>query len=109
MIQGGDPDGQGTGGPGYTIEGEFSSNGFENDLSHERGVVSMARSQDPNSAGSQFFIMHRNGEFLDGEYAAFGKVTKGMEVVDEIVMSQRDAMDKPLEDQVMKTVEVISE
>ncbi|RLL45441.1 peptidylprolyl isomerase [Oceanobacillus piezotolerans] len=106
MIQGGDPKGDGTGGPGYAIKGEFSSNGFENDLAHERGVISMARSMDPDSAGSQFFIMHQDSPHLDGEYAAFGRVTEGMETVDQIVSVERDGMDKPLEDQVMKKVEV---
>lgn len=106
MIQGGDPDGQGTGGPGYTIKGEFTSNGFENNLEHDRGVISMARAQHPDSAGSQFFIMVEKSPHLDGEYAAFGKVIEGMEVADAIVSSERDAMDKPLEDQRMKKVEV---
>ena len=106
MIQGGDPDGNGSGGPEYTIEGEFSSNGFENNLKHERGVISMARTQDPNSAGSQFFIMVEAAPNLDGEYAAFGKVIEGMETVDAIVAVERDNKDKPLEDQQMKTVEV---
>ncbi len=106
MIQGGDPDGNGSGGPEYKIEGEFSSNGFENILKHERGVISMARTQDPNSAGSQFFIMVEEAPNLDGEYAAFGKVIEGMETVDAIVAVDRDNKDKPLEDQQMKTVEV---
>lgn len=106
MIQGGDPEGNGTGNPGYAIPGEFSSNGFENDLEHERGVLSMARSQDPDSAGSQFFIMTELSPHLDGDYAAFGKVTEGMEVADEIVSAERDDMDKPLEDQQMKEVTV---
>ena len=106
MIQGGDPDGNGSGGPEYTIDGEFSSNGFENNLKHERGVISMARTQDPNSAGSQFFIMVEAAPNLDGEYAAFGKVIEGMETVDAIVAVERDNKDKPLEDQQMKTVEV---
>ncbi|WP_249869981.1 peptidylprolyl isomerase [Oceanobacillus saliphilus] len=105
MIQGGDPEGDGTGGPGYSIAGEFNSNGFENELIHERGVISMARSGHPDSAGSQFFIMVDNSPHLDGEYAAFGKVTEGMEVVDAIV-AQETAGEKPLEDQIMKTVEV---
>ncbi|RDW17727.1 peptidylprolyl isomerase [Oceanobacillus chungangensis] len=105
MIQGGDPDGNGTGGPGYGIKGEFSSNGFENELIHERGVISMARSSAPDSAGSQFFIMVADSPPLDGEYASFGKVTEGMEVVDNIVSVERSAADKPLEDQKMKTVE----
>ncbi|MFK3937337.1 peptidylprolyl isomerase [Alkalihalobacillus sp. NPDC078783] len=108
MIQGGDPDGNGTGGPGHSVEGEFSSNGFENDLSHERGVVSMARSQDPDSAGSQFFIVVEDSTNLDGEYAAFGKVTEGMDVVDEIVSVETDASDKPVEgqEQVIETIVV---
>jgi len=106
MIQGGDPLGNGTGGPDYSIDGEFTSNGFENNLKHERGVISMARTQDPNSAGSQFFIMVENAPSLDGEYAAFGKVLEGMETVDKIVSVERDQQDKPLEDQVIKKVEV---
>ncbi|MGE7665261.1 peptidylprolyl isomerase [Ureibacillus composti] len=106
MIQGGDPLGNGTGDPGYSIEGEFSSNGFENNLKHERGVISMARSSDPNSAGSQFFIMVESAPHLDGEYAAFGKVIEGMETVDAIVAVERDAADKPLEEQKMQKVEV---
>lgn len=106
MIQGGDPSGDGTGGPGYTIDGEFSNNDFTNDLKHERGVISMARSGDPNSAGSQFFIMVKASANLDGDYAAFGKVTKGMDVVDTIVNAPRDKADKPNSDQVMKKVEV---
>lgn len=106
MIQGGDPDGTGMGGPDYAIKGEFTSNGFENTLTHERGVISMARSQDPDSAGSQFFIMTEQATHLDGDYAAFGKVTEGMETVDEIVAAERGKGDKPLEDQKIKTVEV---
>lgn len=106
MIQGGDPKGNGTGGPGYSIKGEFSSNGFENDLKHERGVISMARSSAPDSAGSQFFIMVNESTSLDGDYAAFGKVVEGMEVVDAIVSVERDDVDKPLEEQKMKTVKV---
>jgi len=106
MIQGGDPSGNGTGGPDYSIEGEFSSNGFKNDLKHERGVISMARSNDPNSAGSQFFIMVKDASNLDGKYAAFGKVIEGMEIVDTIVAAERDGADKPLKDQQMKKVEV---
>jgi len=106
MIQGGDPSGNGTGGPGYTIDGEFSNNDFTNELKHERGVISMARSGDPNSAGSQFFIMVKASANLDGDYAAFGKVTKGMDVVDTIVNAPRDKADKPNSDQVMKKVEV---
>ena len=106
MIQGGDPNGTGMGGPDYSINGEFSSNGFENTLTHERGVLSMARTQDPNSAGSQFFIMTEAASHLDGDYAAFGRVIEGMEVVDEIVAAERDGNDKPLQDQKMKKVEV---
>lgn len=106
MIQGGDPDGNGTGGPGYGIPGEFTSNGFTNDLSHERGIVSMARTQIPDSAGSQFFIVVADSDFLDGEYAAFGKVLTGMDVVDEIVGVNRDSSDKPTEAQVIKTMTV---
>lgn len=106
MVQGGDPDGTGMGGPDYAIKGEFSSNGFENILTHERGVLSMARSQHPDSAGSQFFIMTEAAPHLDGEYASFGKVTEGMDVVDQIVAAERDGNDKPLEDQKMKKVEV---
>lgn len=106
MIQGGDPEGTGTGGPGYAIKGEFSSNGFDNELKHERGVISMARSSAPDSAGSQFFIMVDTSSSLDGDYAAFGKVTEGMDAVDKIVSVERDAQDKPLEEQKMKTVEV---
>lgn len=106
MIQGGDLSGDGTGGPGYTIKGEFTTNGFENDLKHVRGIVSMARAMHPDSAGSQFFIMVEAAPHLDGQYAAFGKVTEGMDVVDKIVSVDRDANDKPLEDQVMKKVTV---
>lgn len=106
MIQGGDPDGIGTGGPGYSIKGEFSSNGFTNDLKHTEGVLSMARSMMPNSAGSQFFIMHKTSPHLDGDYAAFGKVTEGLDVVDEIANVERDYNDMPLEPQVMVEVTV---
>lgn len=106
MIQGGDPDGRGTGGPGYTIKGEFLLNGFVNELEHTRGVLSMARSQHPNSAGSQFFIMAAPAPHLDGQYASFGKVIEGAEVIDEIIMVPTDMMDKPLESQVMKQVAV---
>ncbi|WP_339214563.1 peptidylprolyl isomerase [Solibacillus sp. FSL W8-0372] len=106
MVQGGDPDGTGMGGPDYSIKGEFSSNGFENTLTHERGVLSMARTQQPDSAGSQFFIMVEAATHLDGDYASFGKVIEGMEVVDKIVAVERDGSDKPKEDQIMKTVEV---
>ena len=106
MIQGGDPNGRGDGGPGYSIKGEFNSNGFKNDLKHTRGVISMARTMDPNSAGSQFFIMHKDAPHLDGEYAAFGKVIEGIEVVDEIARVRTDFSDRPLEKQVMKKVTV---
>ncbi|WP_432406230.1 peptidylprolyl isomerase [Wukongibacter sp. M2B1] len=106
MIQGGDPNGNGTGGPGYTIKGEFMQNNVENGLMHKRGVVSMARSASPNSAGSQFFIMVNDVPQLNGEYAAFGKVIEGMEVVDKIVGVERDEKDKPLEAQAIKTVSV---
>ena len=107
MIQGGDPAGVGTGGPGYNIKGEFALNGFkQNDLKHERGVLSMARAMHPNSAGSQFFIMHKNSSHLDGQYAAFGKVIEGIEVVDEIASVQTDWNDKPKVSQVMKKVTV---
>ncbi len=106
MIQGGDPDGRGTGGPGYSIKGEFSSNGFKNDLAHERGVLSMARSMHPDSAGSQFFIMHQDAPHLDGEYAAFGKVTDGFDIVDSIAFTKTGWADKPVEPQIMKTVTV---
>ena len=106
MLQGGDPDGNGTGGPGYSIKGEFSSNGFKNDLAHTPGVLSMARTMIPDSAGSQFFIMHKDAPHLDGEYAAFGKITEGMDVVNKIAEIPTDYMDRPLEDQVMKTVTV---
>ena len=106
MIQGGDPDGVGTGGPGYCIKGEFLMNGFKNELSHKRGVLSMARANHPNSAGSQFFIMHADSKFLNNQYAAFGKVTEGIEVVDEIASVKTDMNDKPLSDVRMKTVTV---
>lgn len=102
MIQGGDPQGVGTGGPGYHIKGEFSMNGFKNQLKHERGVLSMARANHPNSAGSQFFIMHANAFYLDGQYAAFGKVIDGMDVVDEIATVSTDFRDKPLQEQKIK-------
>lgn len=105
MIQGGDPAGNGTGGPGYTIRGEFRSNGFaQNDIKHLRGVLSMARSMMPNSAGSQFFVMHQNAAHLDGQYAAFGKVIEGMDVVDEIAATATDMRDRPLAPQVMESV-----
>ena len=99
MIQGGCPYGTGTGGPGYTIKGEFNANGFLNPLKHTRGVISMARAFDPNSAGSQFFIMHKDAPHLDGSYAAFGKVVKGIEVVDKIAETETDMRDKPFADQ----------
>ncbi len=99
MLQGGCPDGTGTGGPGYSIAGEFAGNGFRNDLKHERGVLSMARSMSPNSAGSQFFIMHQNAPHLDGQYAAFGKVTSGLDVVDAIASTRTGRNDRPVEDQ----------
>ncbi|MBP5166132.1 MAG: peptidylprolyl isomerase [Oscillospiraceae bacterium] len=104
MIQGGDPEGTGMGGPGYSIKGEFSSNGFINNLAHERGVLSMARAMNPDSAGSQFFIMVAPAPYLDGEYAAFGKVTDGMEAVDEIVSQKRDRWDRPYNEMKMKAV-----
>ena len=106
MIQGGDPEGTGMGGPGYSIKGEFDSNDFENDLEHDRGVISMARSQDPDSAGSQFFIMTDPSPHLDGDYAAFGKVMDGMDVVDEIVAAERDNADKPVEDQTIESMTI---
>ena len=107
MIQGGDPAGVGTGGPGYNIKGEFAINGFKgNDLKHERGVLSMARAMAPNSAGSQFFIMHKNSSHLDGQYAAFGKLTDGFEVLDEIASVRTDWNDKPKIPQVMRKVTV---
>ncbi|MCR4807393.1 MAG: peptidylprolyl isomerase [Lachnospiraceae bacterium] len=106
MIQGGCPDGTGTGGPGYSIKGEFAQNGFKNDLKHEAGVLSMARTMMPNSAGSQFFIMHKNSPHLDGAYAAFGKVTEGLDVVDRIACCDTDYSDKPLEPQIMSKVTV---
>ena len=104
MIQGGDPDGIGTGGPGYHIKGEFAINGFKNDLLHSAGVLSMARSAMPNSAGSQFFVMHKDAPHLDGSYAAFGKVIEGMEVVNAIAETPTDYNDRPLEDKIMESV-----
>lgn len=104
MIQGGDPKGIGVGGPGYCIKGEFSANGVKNDLKHQRGVLSMARTQVPDSAGSQFFVMHADADYLDGQYAAFGKVIEGMDVVDEIASVRTDFRDKPLKEQKMKKV-----
>ena len=107
MIQGGCPKGNGTGGPGYTIKGEFSMNGVQNDLKHTRGVISMARAMDPDSAGSQFFIMVDDAPYLDGQYAAFGKVTEGMETADRIVNQARNMYnDCPFEDQVIKTITI---
>ena len=106
MIQGGDPKGVGTGGPGYHIKGEFAANGIKNDLKHTRGVLSMARAQHPDSAGSQFFIMHADADYLDGQYAAFGKVTEGMDTVDAIALARTDFRDKPLTEQKMKKVTV---
>lgn len=106
MIQGGCPDGTGMGGPGYSIKGEFSHNGFENNLKHTEGVISMARSAMPNSAGSQFFIMHKTSPHLDGEYAAFGKVTEGMEYVNEIAETPTDYSDRPITDQVIQSMTV---
>lgn len=106
MIQGGDPNGNGTGGPGYTIEGEFTSNGIANSLKHTEGVLSMARAKDPNSAGSQFFIMTKDASHLDGDYAAFGKVINGMDVVHKIENVETDSNDKPKEDVVIKSIRV---
>ncbi len=106
MIQGGCPDGQGTGGPGYSIKGEFAENGVKNDLKHTRGVLSMARSMRPDSAGSQFFIMHKDSPHLDGSYAAFGKLIEGEEVLDAIANTRTDWNDRPSEDQTMMTVTV---
>ena len=106
MIQGGDPLGNGMGGSKETIPGEFAANGFQNDLKHERGVLSMARAMDPNSASSQFFIMHQNAPHLDGQYAAFGKVTDGMDVVDEIAMTRTNFQDRPLTEQKMRSITI---
>lgn len=106
MIQGGDPNGTGIGGPGYSIKGEFTSNGFKNDLKHSRGVLSMARTMAPNSAGSQFFVMHEDSPHLDGQYAAFGKLVEGEDVVDKICAVRTDYNDKPRIPQVMKKVTV---
>lgn len=108
MIQGGDPSGNGTGGPGYSIKGEFKSNGVNNTMKHERGVISMARAFDPNSAGSQFFIMHKDAPHLDGEYAAFGKVIEGLDTVDEIASVETGFQDAPVKKVVMEKVEVES-
>ena len=107
MIQGGCPNGTGTGGPGWHIKGEFLANGVNNPLKHTRGVLSMARAQDPDSAGSQFFIMHADAPYLDGNYAAFGEIVEGLDVVDEIAGVQTNYADKPLQPQIMKTVEII--
>ena len=109
MIQGGCPRGNGTGGPGYTIKGEFTMNGFKNDLKHTKGVLSMARAMDPNSAGSQFFVMVADAPHLDGQYASFGKVTEGMDTADFIVNVRRDWNDKPIMPQVIKTITVFEE
>ena len=106
MIQGGDPKGNGTGGPGYSIRGEFTKNGFKNNLKHKRGVISMARSMMPNSAGSKFFIMHADAPHLDGQYAAFGQVIDGMDVIDKIAAVNVDYNDKPLRDQIIESVTV---
>ena len=106
MIQGGDPEGTGMGGPGYSIKGEFAQNGVKNDLKHTEGVISMARSMMPDSAGSQFFIMHKTSPHLDGAYAAFGKVIEGMEVVNKIAETATDYSDRPLDPQIMETVTV---
>ncbi len=106
MLQGGDPDGTGMGGPNYSIRGEFSSNGFENSLKHTEGVLSMARTMMPDSAGSQFFIMHKTSPHLDGAYAAFGKTIEGMDVVNKIAETRTDWGDRPLEDQVIKSITI---
>ena len=106
MLQGGDPDGNGTGGPGYEIKGEFTNNGFKNDLKHTPGVLSMARTMIPDSAGSQFFIMHKDAPHLDGEYAAFGKVIEGMDVVNKIAETDTDYSDRPLDEQKIKSMTV---
>ena len=106
MIQGGDPAGNGTGGPGYSIRGEFSGNGFRNDLSHEPGVLSMARAMDPDSAGSQFFIMHKSADYLDGQYAAFGRIIEGMDIVNKIAEVPTDWSDRPTEPQVIQSMTV---
>ena len=109
MIQGGDPDGTGCGGPGYSIKGEFSSNGVKNDLKHTRGVISMARSMAPDSAGSQFFIMHEDAPHLDGQYAAFGKLIDGFETLDEIAETPTGRADRPKTEQKMKSVTIVKE
>ena len=108
MIQGGDPEGTGMGGPGWHIKGEFAANGWDNPISHERGVISMARAQDPNSAGSQFFIMHADADYLDGQYAAFGKVISGMDVVDRIASVRTSRWsNRPYEDQQIDTIRIV--
>ena len=110
MIQGGDPEGTGMGGPGWHIKGEFAANGWNNPIAHKRGVISMARAQDPNSAGSQFFIMHKDASYLDGQYAAFGKVVKGIEVVDKIAGVRTNIWNnRPYEDQVIDTIRIVEE
>jgi len=110
MIQGGDPEGTGMGGPGWHIKGEFAANGWNNPIAHERGVISMARAQDPNSAGSQFFIMHGDASYLDGQYAAFGKVVRGIEVVDKIAGVRTNRRNnRPYEDQVIDTIRIVEE
>lgn len=109
MIQGGDPKGNGTGGPGYYIKGEFRQNGVDNTLRHERGVISMARSGLPNSAGSQFFIMHKDAPHLNGAYAAFGKVVEGINIVDKIANTKVNRNDRPVEDVIIESIEVVDE
>ena len=110
MIQGGDPEGTGMGGPGWHIKGEFAANGWDNPIAHKRGVISMARAQDPNSAGSQFFIMHGDANYLDGQYAAFGKVVRGIEVVDKIAAARTNRWNnRPYEDQVIDTIRIVEE
>ena len=109
MIQGGCPIGNGTGGPGYHIKGEFNQNGFRNPISHKRGVISMARAMPLNSAGSQFFIMHRDGDFLDGQYASFGEVIEGIEIVDRIANVKTSRSDRPLDAVVIESIELIDE
>ena len=109
MIQGGDPTGTGMGGPGHTIKGEFAANGVQNPIRHTRGVISMARSMNPNSAGSQFFIMHQDAPHLDGQYAAFGRVTEGMDVVDRIACTRTGAADRPVEEQRIRSLRILSD
>ena len=106
MIQGGDPTGTGMGGPGYTIKGEFRMNGVDNPLKHTRGVISMARAYDPNSAGSQFFIMHQDAPHLDGQYAAFGKLVEGFDVLDSIATTPTGRQDRPIDDQIIKNITI---